>query len=155
MRDITFRQATKADADFIASRLREADVREVLALGVAPGQALAMSFSGSDEAWTVLVDGEPAMMFGCRQGLLEDFAEVWALGTDRCTECPREMLVYGRQKIQELLTRFPRMRNFCDARYKASHRWLRRLGFTVKDPVSFGPQNMKFCEIFIGGGECA
>lgn len=151
MRDVSFRKATRGDAEYIASRLRADDVREVLALGVPPEQALLISFLGSDEVWTASVDGEPAMMFGCRQGLLDDAAEVWALGTSLCTECPREMLVYGRQRVRDLLTRFPRMRNFCDARYKASHRWLRRLGFTVGSPTVFGPQKKMFCQIFIGG----
>lgn len=113
-----------------------------------------LSLTESDEAYTALVDGEPAMMFGCQQPLMSEAALVWALGTDLCTRSPRQMLEYGRQKIAELRERYPVMHNHCDARYKAAHRWLRRLGFHVGDPKPFGQNGELFCKITIGGKEC-
>lgn len=149
MKEITFREATPEDAAFITARLRAADVAEVLALGCPPEKAVELSRKFSDFAWTGLIDGEPAMMFGCGCSLFSEVAEVWALGTDLCTRSPREMLVYGRQKIREMLDIFPKMQNYCDARYKAAHRWLKKLGFEIDAPEPYGPMGEMFCRISI------
>ena len=82
-----------------------------------------------------------------------DKNEVSALGTDTLTAHPREMLVYGRRKIRELLEEFPVLENWCDARYHAAHRWLKRLGFTLSDPEPHGPHGEEFVKISIRKGD--
>lgn len=149
MKNITFREATAEDAKYVASRLRKADVAEVLALGCPPEKAVETSRNASDFAWTALINGEPVMLFGCGCSLTSPVAEVWALGTDACTAVPRDMLVYGRQKIREMLDIYPEMQNYCDARYTAAHRWLKKLGFVIGDPVPYGPKGSLFCKIYI------
>lgn len=149
MKNITFREATAEDAKYVASRLRKADVAEVLALGCPAEKAVELSRKLSDYAWTGLIDGEPAMLFGCGCSLTSTAAEVWALGTDLCTSAPREMLVYGRQKLREMLDIYPKMQNYCDARYKAAHRWLKKLGFEISIPEPYGPKGEMFCKITV------
>ena len=105
---VEFREARIEDVRFLAPRLREADKNEVSALGFrTPLAALEASFFSSDAAFTGLIDGVPAMMFGVGAPLFAEFGTVWALGTDTLTAHPREMLVYGRRKIRELLEEFP------------------------------------------------
>jgi hypothetical protein len=146
---VTFREATREDAIYIADNLREADRNEVAATGSTPRMAVEYSRQLSDYVWTGLIDGVPAMMLGCGCPLASPVAEVWALGTDACTKAPREMLVYGRQKVKEMLELYPEMQNYCDARYHAAHRWLKRLGFTVHPAEPHGPNGELFCKITI------
>ncbi len=146
---ITFREASREDALFVADRLREADRNEVAAMGATPRMAVEYSRQLSDYAWTGLIDGVPAMIFGCGSSLVSTAAEVWALGTDECTKAPREMLIYGREKLREMLEVYPEMQNYCDARYHAAHRWLKKLGFTVHPAEPHGPNGELFCKISI------
>ena len=147
MESVEFRSATTADVRFVGERLREADRREIIALGYRPEAGLRISAEASDYAWCGLIGGVPSMIFGCTRGALSDSGEVWALGTDNCTGHAREMLVYGRRKLREMLDIFPVLENYCDARYEASLRWLRKIGFTVCEPEPFGVNGALFCRI--------
>jgi hypothetical protein len=153
MKNITWRPAVEDDVPFIADRMREADRLEVAAMGLTPRGALRWSMELSDYVWTGLIDGTPSMMFGCGKSLTASTAQVWALGTDECTKAPREMLVYGRKFLKMMLDIYPEMYNFCDARYAAAHRWLRKLGFTVGEPEPYGLKGEEFCKITISKGD--
>lgn len=148
MAKVGFREATAEDILFVGSRLRAADRAEVIALGADPAFAVRCSALFSDEAWTGLIDGVPSMVFGVGQPIFGP-ASVWALGTDNCTEHPREMLRFGRDRVRDFLTRYPEMENWCDARYSAAIRWLRRIGFNVSDPEPRGMNGELFCRLFI------
>lgn len=149
MAKIEFRTATAADAEWIGGRLRSADRAEVEALGQIPERAPADSLRWSDAAWTGLIDGEVAMVFGCGGSLLADAGVVWALGTDLCTRHPREMLRFGRFWIRKMLELFPVLENWCDARYEGSLRWLRAIGCEVGEPEPHGPNRALFCKLTI------
>lgn len=147
---VAFRPAEAEDVEFLASRLREADVREVRALGYRSARAaLEASLASSDVAFTGLIDGVPAMVFGAGAPVFAESGMVWALGTDLLTAHPRAMLLHGREKIRELLEFFPVLENWCDARYDAAHRWLKRLGFTLSEPVPYGAHGELFVKISI------
>ena len=153
MKKIEFREATKEDAIYIADRLRQADRDEVTASGSTPRMAVEGSRLMSDYAWTGLIDGEPSMLFGYGRNLISTAGEIWALGTDTCTSAPREMLVYGRKVVRAILEVCPELQNYCDARYHAAHRWLRKLGFTVHPAEPHGPGGELFCKITIRKGD--
>ena len=146
---VEFREATREDALFIADRLRQADRDEVAAMGATCRMAVEGSRQMSDYAWTGLINGVPAMLFGCGAPLVSQAGEVWALGTDLCSTAPREMLVYGRKLIRMMLEIYPELQNYCDARYHAAHRWLKKLGFTVGPAEPRGPNGELFCKISI------
>ena len=143
------RPATREDAEFIGHRLRAEDAREVAACGLRPRDAVLISFRASDYCFTGEVDGEPAMIFGVGCSLFGETASVWALGTDACRRVPMSMVRIGRQVVAELLRVYPRLENYCDARYVESLRWLRLLGFTIDEPEPRGPFGIKFCHLFI------
>lgn len=144
---VEYKPAAPEDIRFVGERLREADRAEVLALGARPEVGLRMSAEASDYVWCGRIDGVPSMIFGCSQNVLSDRGEVWALGTDNCTNHPREMLVYGRSVLRMMLDIFPVLENWCDARYEKSLRWLRKIGFTVGEPEPFGAKGALFCHI--------
>lgn len=144
---VEYHPATADEVRFVGERLREADRAEVLALGVRPELGLRMTAAASDYAWCGRINGIPSMIFGCSRNLLSERGEVWALGTDNCTSHPREMLIYGRSVLRMMLDIFPVLENYCDARYKASLRWLKKIGFVVGEPESFGANGALFCHI--------
>ena len=147
MTEVSFAPATEDEIRFVSERLREADRAEVLALGMRPEAGLRLSAAGADYVWCGRINGIPSMIFGCSRNLLSERGEVWALGTDNCTSHPREMLVYGRSVLRMMLDIFPVLENYCDARYEKSLRWLRRIGFTIGEPESFGVNGVPFCHI--------
>jgi hypothetical protein len=150
---VVFREAGREDAMFVADHLREADRKEVAALGLTPREAVEYSRQLSDFVWIAEIDGVPSMIFGCGCALTSPVAEVWALGTDRCTSAPRQMLAYGREKVREMLAIYPEMQNYCDARYHAAHRWLKKLGFTIHPAEPHGVNGELFCMITISKKE--
>lgn len=142
-----WRKTEPGDAEFLNGRLRDEDVREVLALGANPRNVLSLCASGSEESYTGFLKGEVAMMFGVSVPLWQEGAMIWALGSDLCNEHPRELLVHGRELAKDFSARYGLIWNYCDARYARSLRWLRKIGFTVSEPVPYGAQGEPFCRL--------
>ena len=137
MKDIQFRAATEQDALYLAQHLREADVREVVKMGMRPASALLTGLRASDLCLTAELDGKPVMMLGATFPVFGT-GEVWALGTDDLFKLKRELLHYGREFVRYLLDRHDSYANASDADYKASHNWLRRIGFKITDNAAPG-----------------
>lgn len=120
----------------IAAHMREADRREVMAShGHSPDEALAASLERSDMAWTCLVDGEPAFMWGAaRQGsLLTLTGSPWLLATPAIYTVRRAFLRRSRSYVERMQARFPRLENYVHAANRLSLRWLAWCGFTLAD----------------------
>lgn len=144
---IDFREATRADVEHVAAGMREADRAECRAMGCDPKSALLISFYDSEECMAGLIDGEPVMLFGVRLPLFEDYAEIWALGTDRCAEAPVSMVRWGRRVTDSFFRYSDVLENWCDARYDAALKWLKLLGFEIGEPEPRGPNGELFCRI--------
>lgn len=138
------REATEADAEYIAEHLREADRAEIEASGCGPRGATLESFHNSDECYCGLVEGRPALIFGVTQFLFSDAGLVWALGTDDCGRVPKVMVKAGRLAVKLFSERYPVLENWCDARYEKALNWLQRLGFEIGDPEPRGPKGALF-----------
>ena len=122
----------------IAADMRQADRREVWASHRhTPAQALTFSLQHSELAWTCLVDGTPAIMWGvARLGSLISYKGApWLLGTDlffrRIPALHREFLRQCPDYVARMQARFPRLENIVHAKHRSALRWLRWLGFTV------------------------
>ncbi|HEY5797660.1 MAG TPA: hypothetical protein VIU82_21870 [Bosea sp. (in: a-proteobacteria)] len=135
--DIQIVPARASHLRTIARRMRQADRDEIAAAsGRAPLQAMAYSLRKSSIARTALIDGVPEVMFGVGDiNILAGVGAPWLLGTDAVE---RHYVAFLRGSVgwrDQLLRRYPVMRNFVDARNRASIRWLRWLGFKLSDPV--------------------
>lgn len=133
----------------VARRMRQADRDEVAAAsGKSPSEALIYSLRKSSQAWTCLIDGRPEMMFGVGDlNVLAGIGAPWLLGTDAIE---RHYLAFLRGSVgwrDQLLRRYPVMRNFVDDRNKVSMRWLRWLGFKLSDPVVVGGHAFRIFEL--------
>ena len=144
---VSFRVATAEDAAAVNADLRAEDRREIAALGLAGKDVVDLCRIASDYAWTGLIDGVPAMIFGCTQSPLKDTGEVWALGTPALDGLPRQVLVWGRKQLAAMLDIFDQLENFVFAENVRSLRWLRSLGFEISDPEPYGVKGEKFCHI--------
>lgn len=132
--------------------MRQADRDEVWASsGKTPRQALAFSLRNSSGAWTALVDGVPEVMFGVGDlNVLAGVGAPWLLGTDAVE---RHYVAFLRGSVvwrDQLLRRYPTMRNLVDVRNKASIRWLRWLGFTFSEPISVRGHAFRLFEMRAG-----
>jgi hypothetical protein len=137
MPDIKIVPALKRHVKPVAARMRQPDVDELQAAsGRTPKEALLYSIDHSEHSWTALIDGKPEAIFGV--GILNVIGGVgapWLLATD---EVERNRRVFVRLSISfrnELLERYPVLRNFVDVRNTASIRWLRWMGAEFSEPV--------------------
>ena len=147
---VEIRQTVMEDAEYLARHLRPGDLREIAALGVPPRTAVVESVRTSDHVWTALHEGRVLMIFGVSELIYKEApASIWALGTPECSKFKREMLRIGRSVVRDLLRTFPRMENWCDARYSESVRFVRHLGFTVDKPCEWGVNGEPFCHLHI------
>jgi len=129
--------------------MRQADRDEVMASsGSSPREALEFSLAKSSEAYTVMIGGRPEVMFGVGDlNILAGVGAPWLLGTDAVEDHAREFLRGSIEWRNQLLSRYPTLRNFVDARNTASVRWLRWLGFKLFDPVEMGGHEFHLFEL--------
>jgi hypothetical protein len=147
--DIQIVPARAAHVRTIARRMREADRDEVVAgSGRTPAGALIFSLRKSSCAWTALIDGVPEVMFGVGDlNILAGVGAPWLLGTDAID---RHYIAFLRRSVDwrdQLLRRYPTMRNLVHDRNRAAIRWLRWLGFKLSDPVSLNGHAFRLFEL--------
>lgn len=130
----------------IAERMRPADVAEVLASsGKSPYEALMFSLTGSAQAWTAALDGQPEVMFGVADlNILTGLGAPWLLGTDAVERNYRQFLRRSLSWREQLSERYSVLRNFVDDRNEVSKRWLSWMGFTLFDPIPVGVNGEMF-----------
>jgi len=148
---VLFEPATDAHCEALAPLLRPEDVAEAEAMlegYTTPLDCLQRSVAVSSHAWAALVDGVPDAMFGVvpfeTTALERPSALIWFVTG---TGFPRHALAFARVArpiIRALLEQFGPIGNFIDARYSAAVRWAKWLGFTVGEPVPFGPKGLLF-----------
>lgn len=153
--DIRIVPARPAHVRTIARRMRSADVEEIRAAsGKTSGQALSFSLRKSSSAWTVMIDGRPEIMFGVGDiSVLAGVGAPWLLGTD---EVERHYVAFARQSVNlrdQLLARYPVLRNVVDERNRVSIRWLRWLGCSFSEPIDLGGHPFRLFEF--RAGPCA
>ncbi len=146
---IEYRQVRAEDIEYVAKRMRKADVAEASALGMTPLKALQYSVSQSDEAFAAWVDGEVSMIFGYLGYPLKEEGDIWALGTDKMFTVPRVMLTEGRRVVDAFLNCCPALGNWIGAENIHSITWLKHLGFTISEPEPHGLHGEMFRKIGI------
>ena len=129
--------------------MRKADADEVRASsGRSPADAMIYSLRKSSHAWTAMIDGRPEVMFGVGDlNILAGVGAPWLLGTEAVE---RHYVAFLRNSVgfrDQLLRRYPVMRNFVDDRNKASKRWLTWLGAVMSDPVEINGQSFRLFEL--------
>lgn len=157
MTDLRLVPATRELCEAVADRLRPEECVEVRAASDdSPLEAVLRGYLDSDLCRVALLGAEPLCIWGVRR---ENWywRRVWLLGTDAVPKHRMTFLRASRRFLPRVLERFPHLRNWCDASYVKSLRWLKWLGFTIYPAEAYGSQGLPFCrlEIHLNGDENA
>ena len=132
----------------IARNMRSCDEREVWAShGYNPEEAMDASFWRSLKAWTCLVDGEPAFMWGVgpQESVMGNVDCPWLLGTDAMKKVKLDFIKLSRRYVDDMQELYPRLENYVHAENKVSIRWLKWCGFELaEEPEEYGVNPEKF-----------
>lgn len=144
--------ATRGHAICMAPNLREAEAREVMdSDGLTPEQALIREVERSSSAWSWIVDGEVACMFGIvTRQLVDDSAYPWFLTTPLVEKHAIQFARSCKGLLPELLSIHPKLIGMVDARYVLSVRWLTWLGARISEPEPYGVAGAPFRRFEIG-----
>jgi hypothetical protein len=145
--DVLIRETQPGDVHLLAQNLRDSDQAEVRACGeVNMHRAVGRSVVASTLCWSGFVDGELAAILGVSplSTMLTGRGSPWMLGTPVLDRHGRILVRKTPEYIARMLTAFPHLINFVHARNATSVRWLRRLGFTLYEPVAYGPLGEMF-----------
>lgn len=126
--------------DYVARRMRYIDRKEIYYMSaLQPRSAVAVTTAHAVAAWTALVDGVPACIFGItRATRLSDVGVPWLLATDEMEKHRREIIRQSRDYYQRFVDCFPKMENHVLAENARVVRWLRWLGFDMQEPAPYG-----------------
>lgn len=137
--------ATQGHVDFLKTRLRESDVREIdAALGISGADGLQQAFDASPMCWTGLCDGEPVLIFGIGTSEYKTQGVPWLLASDGMSKVGIDVLRESKLYIRMMLKAYPYLTNYVDARQTVSIRWLAWCGFTIEAAEPWGVQGLPF-----------
>lgn len=131
---MVIREAQPSDVDYLAPRLRQADVRGLQAgSGSTPLQALQRGYTLSVPRCTIIGNqGQPVAMFGVVPWP-NDNGLVWLLATDDLSKRPllSQFLRDARKYVGGLHNFYPRLILYTDEGNTVLIKWLTQLGFEV------------------------
>lgn len=144
--------ATKTHALMMAPHMRDIEAREVMdSCGMTPVQALLHEVERSTVAWSWIVDGEVACMFGIvSHNLLDVAAYPWFLTTPLVERHSRQFARACKTLLPELLAAHPKLVGMVDSRHVLSVRWLQWLGARLGPVEPFGVAGAPFHPFEIG-----
>lgn len=130
----------------IAADMRQADRDEVWAShNHTPVEALMAGWGISHTSVVVTVEGKPCVMMGLViRDILSGAGVPWLLGTETALKHKREFIIQVPAVINEMLDICPKLVNYVHVENKVSVRWLKRIGFTLDEPLPYGYSNELF-----------
>lgn len=132
----------------MANHMRDIDKKEVWSTSaMTPLDALIASMNFSEKMYTVVMPQfpMPVMMFGIGrfQSLLDDYKQIWMLGTPAIEKISTKFLRHCKQGINELCDDAI-VYNYVMEGNNITLRWLHWLGFTILKPKPYGLFGDKF-----------
>jgi hypothetical protein len=135
---VEYREASYNDVPLLLREMREADRQEVMAASPGPlDDTIAQALWTSADPLAALHEGRLLALFGYAP-VSPRSAVIWLLGTDHLMRHHSDLARAGRAYTARVLTLYPHLFNYVDARNTASKLWLRRLGFTLRPAAPFG-----------------
>lgn len=131
----------------VAENLRPADRREIAAQTLLPPvDAIAIVMRSAVMAWTGLVDGRHACLFGVSRCSTLDPGRgtPWLVGTPLLEQNERAFLRRNKQYISDMQKPFSILENWVDTRNEKAVRWLAWMGFKIHDAEPHGPLGRLF-----------
>ena len=112
--------------------MRDADVRECMIHGSTPFRALMAGIrEPNSESFTVLVDGQPAFIFGCNPIMDNMIGKIWALGTYDIQKIQRKFLKWCIPVVDYFQKQYYQLENVVPADHNHTLQWLDFIGFDI------------------------
>jgi hypothetical protein len=146
--EILVRPARLEDAAALVDNIREADAMEAeSSAGETVLAAAERSLLASEECWSVLFNGQLACVWGVTLDPSHNDKRVgygWLVTTKVVDRYPKTFWQLCLKTLPQVLDRWFMLGNWIDARHTQALRWARRLGFSLLQPVPYGPQALDF-----------
>lgn len=147
---LPYRNAIIADAEFLAPRLRQADLDEIKASsGDTPVASLERSIRRGVVTLTMIDpdDGEPVGIFGLVETPEPDLAAVWAMATPKLFNNTKLFMRESHKWLEHVNDVYHVLYNYVDARNVVHIKWLQSLGFIcIKAHENYGVERRQFIE---------
>ncbi|HFL4765783.1 TPA: hypothetical protein ACG33R_001417 [Escherichia coli] len=138
--------ATSAHIEEILARVRQADVEEFLATnGWSPRRVMEFGLKTSTFSCAGLINGRVITIFGVAPGSMIGGTGIpWLVGTDDLEKYQRTFLRRCRKVVNAMLTVYPYLENYVDARNHVAKTWLKWLGFELEEAAPYGLHGLPF-----------
>jgi len=121
----------------LSLRLRQSDMNELQASGYETvREALTASIEQSNEIYVIQPKDRIIGIFGVAQGEL--YGIPWMVATDEIYRHAVELCRTARGLVKNWKEHYGTLANCVDSRNTASHRWLKSLGFAIREDIVFG-----------------
>lgn len=137
---LTVRRATPEDAASLAPRLREADLRELLAGGFrdSPEMALLEGVHSPDGAYAAVDEQDlPHILFGTHPSHEPHLGFIWMMASDGIDQHWVQIVRETRTWVNELRGTYRVLANAVHAENTRHIRWLKWAGFILIRPFEF------------------
>lgn len=130
---VEIRASQPGDAAWVADRLRDADLAELIAAGLDDIEGVIQEgIDHSALCWTATADGRPLCVFGVREW--EGRGVPWLLGTAEMSAFKGAVIGLAPSYIAKMLEAFPVLINHVHAANAQAVRWIKRMGFALAEP---------------------
>lgn len=130
---VEIRASQPGDAAWVADRLRDADLAELIAAGLDDIEGVIQEgIDHSALCWTATANGRPLCVFGVREW--GGRGVPWLLGTAEMSAFKGAVIALAPSYIALMLEAFPVLFNHVHAQNTQAVRWLARAGFTLQAP---------------------
>lgn len=143
---VVVRRSKSSDVNRLAPRLRKSDVEEIWASNhIKPYEALREGLDSSLFCLSVEDRGEVVCMFGINPlSVVGDKAVVWMLASDGLDKIKIKFLKHSKEFVNMMLSFYPYLFNYVDARNAKSIEWLKFCGAKIEEAKPFGVENSLF-----------
>ena len=138
--EVSIEPTVLADLEELSANMRTIDAEECRLMHNAPPiLALKHSFAASYEVLTGRVNGDLVAVFGiAKLSALNPEGVPWLLGTDLVDKYAFTFARRNKALIDKWSKTHPIMRNYVHVDNSVSIRWLKWLGFEIKEPINYG-----------------
>lgn len=143
--------ATAEHIEAIIPLVRQADIDEFLAAnGWSPRRVLETGLRTSTFCCAGLINGEVVTVFGVAPASMIGGSGIpWLVGSDALEKYQRTFLRRCGKVVNAMLTVYPYLENYVDARNHVAKAWLHWLGFTLEGPAPYGVLGLPFHRFYM------
>lgn len=147
MVSVEFIPATRKHLTSLWMNMAPDDYQECHDFGVRPREGLLTSWRRSAWSNVIMIDGEPAAIWGVGGVLLSDEGHPWTLTTPLVRRAPKACIQIARGAMAEALTHYPRLVNYVSVAHVRALRTMELIGFSIGPTQPLGRHNKLFCRI--------